>query len=447
MRFVGRALALVLIVFTSAPVWSQGEIVQAPRAGASSEDPEAIAWLRANHHAIRSGAGADNFDDLQFLKPLLEGRRIIQIGESHHMVAEYGTTKTRLIKFLHQEMGFDVLAFESSIYECFAADLARMSPAEALNASIFGVWATEEVRGLFDYLKASQATSRPLIFRGFDPQISSRTGVATRPAFFRRLIEAIDADYAAEVFAFDTMVLDRFSRDSAAFARAEEPRLVAFYERLSAFFASHRERLQMLFPAEEAPLVAERTAWSMIRHVQQLRSFLNDNSDASMDGHMAIRDGAMADNISFLARDLYPDKKIIVWAANIHVRHASEQTSWQFPTMGGWLAERFRDELYTIGLYANRGRVNSGTRAEDTIEPAPDGTMEHLLSQMRAPVLFVDFLHAGSEPGTKWMFESIPTRDAELFVPGMRTVPIVPRDQYDGVLLFDTVSPPRFLSR
>jgi hypothetical protein len=29
----------------------------------------------------------------------------------------------------------------------------------------------------------------------------------------------------------------------------------------------------------------------------------------------------------------------------------------------------------------------------------------------------------------------------------MRTVPIVPRDQYDGVLMFDAISPPRFLTR
>jgi hypothetical protein len=39
------------------------------------------------------------------------------------------------------------------------------------------------------------------------------------------------------------------------------------------------------------------------------------------------------------------------------------------------------------------------------------------------------------------------TRDAELFTQGMRTVSIVPRDQYDGVLLFDEISPPRFLTR
>ena len=94
---------------------------------------------------------------------------------------------------------------------------------------------------------------------------------------------------------------------------------------------------------------------------------------------MAIRDSAMADNLTFLARELYPDKKIIVWAANLHVRHANADTTWVFPTMGTWLSERFRDELYTIGLYPNRGTV-PGTRTLFSIEPAEPGTMERLLS-------------------------------------------------------------------
>jgi erythromycin esterase-like protein len=31
--------------------------------------------------------------------------------------------------------------------------------------------------------------------------------------------------------------------------------------------------------------------------------------------------------------------------------------------MGGWLKERFRDELYPIGIYANRGQLSAVNRA------------------------------------------------------------------------------------
>jgi erythromycin esterase len=414
------------------------------------QDTRWISWIRDNHHAIRQpppAAAADDYADLQFLKDVIGDRRIVQIGESHHSVAEYGAVKTRLIKFLHDEMGFDVLAFESSLYECFAADLRQMSAADALFSTIFSVWAFEEVLPLFEYLKQTQSTARPLAFAGFDPQISSRTGVVTRPAFFQRVVGVLDASYAREVAQFDAQFVDRIQREGPAYARDDEGRLVAFYTRLANYLETNRDALAEAFPGDASPLVAERVAWSSARLVQLLSSYHADPNDVTLQGHMAIRDSAMADNLTFLANSLYPDKKIIVWAANIHVRHANENTTWQFPTMGGWLEERFRDQLYTIGLYPNRGTVPGG-RSLFTIDPAEPGTMERLLSDAGASPLFVDLLHQPRHDGTLWMYEPMLSRDASISGPqAMLPVLIVPREQYDGLLFIDRVSAPRFLSR
>jgi erythromycin esterase len=417
--------------------------------GVHAQDSGWITWVREHHYPLRLQApgAADDFSDLQFLKPLLEGRRIVQIGESHHSVAEYGALKTRLIKFLHQEMGFDVLAFESSIYECFAADLRQLSATEALLSTIFPVWAFEEVLPLFEYLKHTQSTPRPLALAGFDPQISSRTGVATRPAFFRRVVGVLDPDYASEVATFDAQFIDRIQREGPAYAHDDEHRLVAFYRRLATFLETNREGLAAAFPGDASPLIAERVAASSVKLVQLLRAYHDDPDDVSLQGHMAIRDLAMADNLTFLARELHPDKKIIVWAANLHVRHANADTTWVFPTMGTWLQERFRDELYTIGLYLNRGQV-PGTRTLFNIDPAEPGTMERLLSDAGSDQLFVDLLHRSRGAGTEWMFEPMLSRDAAISGPqAMLPVLIVPRDQYDGLLFIDRVSAPRFISR
>lgn len=414
-----------------------------------AQDSRWISWIRENHHAISQpdSRATDDYADLQFLKDVIGNRRIVQIGESHHSVAEYGAVKTRVIKFLHDEMGFDVLAFESSIYECFAADLRQLSATDALFATIFSVWAFEDVLPLFEYLKQTQSTPRPLTFAGFDPQISSRTGVVTRPAFFQRVVGVLDPEYAREVAQFDAQFVDRIQREGPPFARDEEDRLVAFYTRLATYLESHRDALAEAFAGDASPLVAERVAWSSVRLAQLLSAYEKDPNDVTLQGHMAIRDRAMADNLTFLARTLHPDKKIIVWAANIHVRHANEKTTWVFPTMGGWLQERFRDELYTIGLYPNRGTVPGG-RAVFTIDPADPGTMERLLSDAGASRLFVDLLNQPPNDGTRWMYEPMLSRDASISGPqAMLPVLIVPRDQYDGLLFIDRVSAPRFLSR
>lgn len=425
--------------------------VVAATLGLQAQDTRWVSWLREHHHAIRPPAAAsaaqDDYADLQFLKDVIGDRRIVQIGESHHSVAEFGAVKTRLIKFLHQEMGFDVLAFESSIYECFAADLRQMTPTDALFATIFSVWAFEEVLPLFDYLKQTQSSARPLAFAGFDPQISSRTGAVSRPAFFQRVVGVLDPNYAREVAQFDAQFVDRIQREGPSYAREEEDRLVAFYTRLSNYLESHGEALAELFPGDASPLMAQRVAWSSIKLVQLLRSYANDPDDVTLQGHMAIRDSAMADNLTFLARTLHPGRKIIVWAANIHVRHANEKTTWVFPTMGGWLKQRFGDELYTIGLYPNRGTVPGG-RTVFTIDPAEPGTMERLLSDAGPSQLFVDLLNQPRTEGTRWMYEPMLSRDASISGPqAMLPVLIVPRDQYDGLLYIDRVSAPRFLSR
>jgi erythromycin esterase len=414
-----------------------------------AQDSRWVAWIRDHHHAIREAGPApreDDFADLQFLKTVIGDRRIVQLGESHHSVAEYGAVKTRLIKFLHQQMGFDVLAFESSIYECFAVDLRQLSPADALFASIFSVWAFDEVLPLFEYLKQSHSTARPLAFAGFDPQISSRIGVAGRPAFFERVIGVLDPAYAREVAQFDAQFVERIQRDGPAYARDEQERLVPFYTRLATFLDDNRDRLIALLDGDRAPMIAQRVAWSSVKLVQLLRSYQLNPDDTSLQGHMAIRDSAMADNLTFLANDFYPGRKIIVWAANIHVRHANEQTTWVFPTMGGWLAQRFRDELYTIGLYPNRGTV-PGQRSPFTLDPAEPGTMERLLSDAGPSQHFVDLLHQPPGEGTRWMYEPMLSRDASLSGPqAMLPVLIVPREQYDGLLFIDRVSAPRFLA-
>src|SRR5262249_54802612 len=145
----------------------------------------------------------DDFADLQFLKTVVGERRLVQLGEAGHGVAQFDSAKVRLVKFFHEQMGFDVMAFESSIYECFAANAAA-NAVNMLRGSIFGVWATEEVLPLFTYIKSTQDTAHPLTLAGFDTQISSAFGLADRPAFLRRVVAVVDPDYADEVATFDT---------------------------------------------------------------------------------------------------------------------------------------------------------------------------------------------------------------------------------------------------
>jgi erythromycin esterase len=412
-------------------------IIALPAVGhAQSDDASWVAWTRQHHFPIASTTARpnDDFADLQFLKTVVGDRRLVQLGESGHGVAEFDSSKVRLVKFFHEQMGFDVMAFESSIYECFAANTASTGTT-MLIGSIFAVWAADEVVPLFDYIRATQQTDHPLILGGFDTQISSARGVAERPAFFRRVIAAVDSDYADEVAAFDADFVLRSRSDPSKYDASE-----ASYDRLDTYLVDNRDRLAAVFPGDPGPIIAERAARSMVLFIRQLRATAARPNDTGPEGGGAIRDAGMADNLTVLARDVYPDRKILIWAHNFHVRYDNAATAAVQKTMGSFIVERFRPDLYTIGLYMNQGTAALNDRSLYVIRPAATGSMEWVLANTGPPALFVDFLHQAPEPGNGWMFQSILTRDW-----GTISLPLVPRDQYDGVLLIDRVTPPNYL--
>ena len=161
-------------------------------------------WVHANHVPIRSTSATDtDFADLRALKDVIGERSLVQLGESGHGVGEFDSVKGRLIRFLHEEMGFDVIAFESGLYECFRADeqSSGLDAASTMRNSIFGVWHAEETLPLFEYLRVAKATSRPLTLAGFDTQFSTGRK-ADRAADLASLIAAIDPVLAEEARAW-----------------------------------------------------------------------------------------------------------------------------------------------------------------------------------------------------------------------------------------------------
>jgi erythromycin esterase len=397
-----------------------------------AEDAAYAAWIRANVRPIRS-LGAIDFSDLRFFAPLLRDKRIVQLGESGHGVAEFSMAKVRLIKYLHEELGFDVMAFESSTYECNRAqrNVATLSAVELMRACIFGVWHVQEALPLFEYIKQTHNTDRPLILAGFDNQTSSFS-VRARPGVLRDLIAPLDTAYARHVYRTDSVFLASRGPD---YARANETRLVAFYDSLAGFLRRNQRALETAHPDDRAlALVARQAALSMNPYVRQLAAGPAMGTE--------IRDRAMADNLDFLLTELHPGKKVIVWAHNFHIQHREHTTrSESAPrTMGVYVAERHRRELYTIGLFMYRGSAAQNNRSPYPVAPMRSGTLESILHRAPWRYSFVDFSQARQTRGNEWMWKRITG-----MAWGTNPEQFVPRDEYDGVLFIDTSHVPTYL--
>lgn len=417
---------------------SDGELV-------TPEDPNAVganeawtAWIKENYIPVRS-LTASVYSDLQFLKPLLEGRQIVQLGESGHGVKEFNQAKVRLIRFLHQEMGFDVIAFESSIFDCFITNenSRGMTAASMMNGSIYGVWSTYEVVKLFEYIKETQESERPLILAGFDMKSFWRTH-NYRPNFFRDVIAVVDENYAQIVYDFDCeLINDSWGYSTSRLRRyitSRKGELMDFYQGLVEFFDLNMETLQNAYSkGPQFPLIARQEAWSIIQYIK----YFEEGLDYTTMGY--IRDGAMAENLSFLANTLYPGKKIIVWAHNFHLRH---NVKGELPGyhMGAWVVKEFRPVLYTLGLYMYQGKAAMNDRSIYTISPPNQDSLEAICYRARCKYLFVDMLFQEECEGNSWMFTSIEAKSW-----GKYPHVMVLRDQYDGILFIHTVNPPDYL--
>ncbi len=402
---------------------------------APDENPDWIHWIKGNHETL-SSITSEDFSDLQFFKPLLEGKRLVQLGESGHGVKQFNRMKVRLIKFLHQEMDFDVIAFESSIYSTYYINerVSDLTPVNMMTNSIFRVWGTHEVLELFEYIKETRQSGDPLILAGFDIQpLVYNDPELNRKNSFWDVISKIDQDYAEEVYTFDANFTEEYR--SVLTENAHPSRLKPYkiyYYDLASFIEDNMAELINLNPEHpELPPLLRQTALSLYCYISM--------QNADPDIKTEVRDKGMAENVEFLLNDMFPDKKIISWAHNFHIAHDTENSSHQQKSMGSWLHSNYAQDMYTVGFYMYRGVSASNTREQLTVVPATSGSIESILYRPRKRYLFVDMLNQNQSYGNSWMF----TRITGL-VWGTSAIELIPRDQYDGILFIDTVSMPDY---
>jgi len=288
-----------------------------------------INWLnnKYNRVDIRS-LTSENFSDLQCLKQYIGNRTLVQLGESSHGTKEYSQIKVRLIKFLHEQMGFDVIAFESGFFECFYTNenIANLSEIDAMRSSIyFGVWGTPDVKELFTYIKSTQSTNHPLIFAGFDCQYTSdNNSILKRPAYLYDMISKIDIQYANKIRTFDSLTNVQLVYFNTSYFNQYQDSILATYTQVVSFIDLHIDSL--ISYNSIYPLIIRQSITSTLADI----NYLLANPSQSLSGNpesYKIRDSAMASNVIFLKEKLYSNKKIILWAHNYHIANSQYQHS------------------------------------------------------------------------------------------------------------------------
>lgn len=383
-------------------------------AGAGCEPPvpsDPVEWLASQAISLSSVDPADrDFSDLQPLREVIGDARVVMLGEQSHGDGTAFLTKTRLIEFLHQEMNFDVLAFESGLFDmrkAWEAMVAGDDPREAFSTGVFGIWSgSAEVQPLIQYLGEVARSERPLELAGFDSQFTargSRESLVTDLEAFLRAAGSPMID--TERWAGMRQTLTDLINGAHYQEKPPEEEQDRFRDALS------EVRGWVGDGSAEEP-GSDRRYWAqMLKSVaaQAEGTWVMDMENMTV-ASTRFRDEQMADNLIWLANDWYEGRKIIVWAATFHnVRNIGtidsrmeELDYGEAVTMGHRVWEALGDEVYNLGFTAYEGEASPWhVPGVNTLDPPEEGSLEDLMEKAGLENAIVDFRGAG--PALSWL--------------------------------------------
>ena len=333
------------------------------------------AWLQKNVVVLNDENTTNRNANLTALKKEIGSAKIIGLGEATHGTSEFFTMKHRLLEYLANETNVGVFAIEAYMPEAYKVNdyvlHGKGTPEDCVYGMGFWTWRNEEVVNLIKWMKTYNDThTKKIRFEGFDMQSSTQALENIRAFILRQSDSTIKSEcdtLSKNVETVETAMQQ--GTITAPLVAAAIQNAQKFYTRLSSAISANKPSPEKERIIQDCRIVLQAMTIISLNVAQEPTAVTS-----------TYRDSCMAENIRWIASQIKPDERIVLWAHNGHIMKSRQAKI--INGMGGFLDNMFGKNYYSLGFLCGNGSYtaynfdsNKVVRNNTLIEPYT-GTVE-----------------------------------------------------------------------
>jgi len=290
-------------------------------------------------------------------------KNVVLLGElPSHGEARAFQLKAQTVQQLVDQCDFKAVYFEAPVYDFWRLQSAlddQQAQVGLLENAIGGFWHNQELAEWRFWL-LDQAQNHGLVLRGLDDQVS-------RSSYYARNVLPQLASNTAVNGEHCSVIIER--------------NLFWKYNEQQPFDQDEQGRL--LQCAQTALDRQGSSASEKVPHADQLMVNLTNLYARQLNHETAAdRDAMMWQNFQWQQQLLEPGSKAIIWTSTVHA--AKRQGPLPTVPLGQWIHEQTNDSVMAVGFTAFSGQSSMAGMPATTFTEAPNGSLEHVITDHRA---------------------------------------------------------------